>query len=290
MAPPAHFPARAWGGGLPNAATKAKPLRYAAMTTLRIFLFAAALLVPGAAAAQTIDTVRVRAGLSAELRPHWIGDDNSHWGVSPKFSVKTGEGPFGFGTPDDSVGIGLLDSGGLSLGPALKIQGSRKESEVGAAVGRVPVTVEAGAFAQYMIGENFRLRAEGRKGIGGHGGLVGRIGADAFSRDGDAWLVSIGPRLLLGDGKYSRAYFGVDEEAALATGLAEYRPRGGVHGYGAVATAIYRIGTSPWSLHGYARYERLTGDAADSPIIRTFGSPNQYSAGVALTHTFDIKL
>ena len=42
-----------------------------------------------------------------------------------------------------------------------------------------------------------------------------------------------------------------------------------------------------WGLYGYAKYERLIADAADSPIVRTIGSRNQFSGGVALTFTFD---
>ena len=261
------------------------------MMMLRSAFFAAILLLPvHHAAAQTVDTVRVRAGLGAEIEPEWPGDDNSKLGPLFKFSIKRGDEPFGFSAPDDSFSPALLSKGGFSLGPALKIQGSRKESDVGAEVGRVPTTFEGGLFAEYMVGENFRLRAEGRKGFGGHEGLVGRIGADGVWRDGDNWLVSVGPRVLLGDGKYQRAYFGVDDEAALATGLPEYRPGGGIYGYGAVASAQTQLGRGPWGVYGYARYERLTGDAGDSPIISAFGSRNQFSAGIALTHTFNVKL
>jgi outer membrane protein len=42
-------------------------------------------------------------------------------------------------------------------------------------------------------------------------------------------------------------------------------------------------------MFGYARYERLVGDAADSPIIRSsFGSRDQVSAGVGLSYSFTI--
>jgi outer membrane protein len=41
-------------------------------------------------------------------------------------------------------------------------------------------------------------------------------------------------------------------------------------------------------LFGYARYERLVGDAARSPIIRALGSRNQLSGGVGLNYTFTI--
>jgi outer membrane protein len=43
-----------------------------------------------------------------------------------------------------------------------------------------------------------------------------------------------------------------------------------------------------WGLFGFARYERLVGDAAKSPIVREFGSRNQLSGGIGLNYTFTI--
>ena len=42
-------------------------------------------------------------------------------------------------------------------------------------------------------------------------------------------------------------------------------------------------------MFGYARYERLVGDAGNSPLIRQFGSRDQLSGGVGLTYTFTVK-
>ena len=44
-----------------------------------------------------------------------------------------------------------------------------------------------------------------------------------------------------------------------------------------------------WGMFGFARYERLVGDAARSPIVREFGSRNQLSAGIGLNYTFTIR-
>ena len=46
---------------------------------------------------------------------------------------------------------------------------------------------------------------------------------------------------------------------------------------------------SRWGLFSYARYERLIGDAAKSPIVRRFGSRDQLSAGLGLSYTFTVK-
>jgi outer membrane protein len=239
--------------------------------------------------AQVIQTIRVRPGVGAQIKPKFMGAKETEWAVYPTFSIAFGDEPFGVGAPDDSLSFKLLgEDDGFSAGPAAAIEGKRKESDVGAPVGTVDTTVEAGAFAQARFGA-FRVRAEGRKGIGGHKGAVGHLAADYILHEGDRYAFTLGPRLLFSDARYQRAYFGVSPEVALATGLEPYSPGGGLHAVAGAAGMRYSLG-GPWGLFGYARYERLVGDAKRSPIIREYGSPNQYSAGLGVSHTFTLRL
>jgi outer membrane protein len=206
------------------------------------------------------------------------------WG----FDIARGSKPFRFEAPDDSFGIALISSNGFSAGPSANIEGSRKNSDVGAPVGKVSTTFEAGAFAEYLAGENFRLRGELLKGIGGHKGLVAALGGDYLLRDGDRYVFSVGPRLLFSDGRYQRAYFGVDAEAAVAAGLPVYRPDGGLHAVALTSGLSYQFSPA-FGLFGFGRYERLVSDAAKSPIVREFGSRNQLSGGLGLSYTFTVR-
>jgi len=241
-----------------------------------------------AASAQDANDLRVRVGGGVQLLPDFIGAKSSD--LAPLFHVNIARGtnPFGVGAPDDSPAIALVSSDGFSFGPAGNIQGRRKESDVGAPVGSVPRTFEAGAFAQYLVSGSIRFRAELLKGINGHKGLVGTIGADKIWRDGDRYAFSIGPRVLFSDGRYQRAYFGVTPAVSLATGLPAYRPGGGVHAV-AVASGLSYSLDSRWGVFGFARYERLVGHAARSPIIRELGSRNQMSGGIGLNYTFTVR-
>lgn len=249
------------------------------------------LLVPAAASAQLIGTYRVRAGLGAQEVPNFPGAKSD--GLSPywTFSVAKGDHPFNFSAPGDSAGISLLgdSSSGLSAGPAASLSRHRDDKDVGAPVGHVPSTIELGGFVQYYPVKSLRLRAELRRGIGGHNGIVGFLGADQIWRDGDRYVFSIGPRLWFGDARYERAYFGVSPQVSLTTGLPVYRPDGSFHAAGAVAGLQYAIGND-WGIFGYAQYQRLMGAARHSPIIARYGSPNQFSAGIGITRTFTIKL
>jgi outer membrane protein len=241
-----------------------------------------------AANAQESSDIRVRVGLGAQLRPEFVGADGTR--VAPLFHVNIARGThqFSFGAPDDSPSIAIISTHGFAFGPAGNIEGRRENSDVGAPVGSVSRTFEAGAFAQYAAGDSFRVRAEVLKGINGHEGVVGEIAADKIWRDGDRYVVSVGPRVLFSDARYQRAYFGVTPAASIASGLPAYRPSGGVHGLGLATGVAYSL-NGPWGLFGFARYERLVGDAAKSPIIRELGSRNQWAGGVGLNYTFTVK-
>jgi MipA family protein len=247
-----------------------------------------ALIVPvSQAAAQDGAPTRVRAGLGVDFTPEYPGADGNAIGPMFDFSLARDGEQFSFEAPDDSFDIGLISAGGFAAGPVLNLERSRKESDVGAPVGKVSTTVEAGVFAQFRASESFRIRGEVRRGIGGHDGFVGSLGADYILRDADNYTISAGPRLMLSDKEYQRAYFGVTPPVALATGLPVYSPGGGIHAV-AATSGIYYSFTPVWGMFGYARYERLVGDAKRSPIVREFGSANQYSAGIGLTYTFSL--
>ena len=254
---------------------------------IKHLLMAAVIATPAwsAATAQDSDDLRIRVGLGGQVRPKFVGADSSE--VAPLFDldIARGSNEFAFEAPDYSFGLPVVSTGGFSFGPAANIASSRKESDVGAPVGKVKTTIEAGAFANYELSKSFYLHAEVLKGLGGHKGVVGTVGADYVWRDGDKYVFSVGPRVLFSDSRYQRANFGVGPTAALDSGLPQYRPSGGIHGIAAASGVSYQF-NDRFGLFGYGRYERLVGDAAHSPIIREFGSRNQLSGGLGLNYTF----
>lgn len=248
-------------------------------------LFAAA---PVHAAASDKEDLRVRVGLGVQALPDFVGGRGHELGPLFDLDVASGSEPFAIETPDDSFGFGLLRLGRLTVGPAAGFDSSRTEAEVGARVGKVKATVKLGGFADYLVGDDLRLHGELLKGVNGHEGLSGQIGVDRFWRDGDRYVFTLGPRLMISDARYSRAFFGVTPAAALASGLPVYRPSGGIHAVALTGGMSGQL-SGPWGLFGYARAERLVGDAARSPIVRTYGSRNQLSVGVGLNYEFRVK-
>lgn len=254
----------------------------------RLLALAAAFSWSAVAPAQDDAPRRTRVALGPQLVPSYPGADTVSVRPLIDFSRARGDTPFTFEAADESAGFALLRRGGMAIGPAIGFEGSRTRGDVGAPVDKVGFTVEAGAFIQYQLSETIRLRAELRKGIGGHEGWVGSLGGDYVMRSGDAWLVAFGPRLTLADDRYHRAYFGVSAEDAAATGSRRFRADGGVQAVG-VTTNVLRQLTPRWGVYAYARYDRLAADAGRSPLAREYGSRNQLSGGVAATYTFGVR-
>lgn len=241
-------------------------------------------LLAAPALAQDKPPLRTRVALGPQLVPSYPGADRVSLRPLVDVSRARGDATFAFEAPDESFGFPLHRDARLQVGPSLNFEGSRTAKDVGAAVPKVGFTVEAGGFAQYLLTPAFRLRAEARKGLGGHRGVVGSVGGDYVWRDADRWLLSLGPRVTLADDRYTRAYFGLIPATAVITGLPAFRAKGGVQALGLTGGAIRQL-TRRWGVYGYAKYDRLVADPARSPIVRRYGSRDQLSGGLALTYT-----
>jgi outer membrane scaffolding protein for murein synthesis (MipA/OmpV family) len=229
---------------------------------------------------------RYRVTLGAQVSPYYPGSDSLRISPLVDAGITRGDKPFAFEAADESFAVPIINDSGFQIGPALALQGARRRERAGAAIDEVGVTVEAGGYAQFWIAPRLRFHGEVRQGINGHRGLIGNAGLDYVLRDGDKWLFALGPRVTLSNEKYRRAYFEVTPAAAARTGLPVYHADGSaVHAIGATATSSYQF-TPRWGVYGYAKYDRLTGDAADSPITQALGSRNQFSGGLGLSFTF----
>jgi outer membrane protein len=63
---------------------------------------------------------------------------------------------------------------------------------------------------------------------------------------------------------------------------------GGLRSFGAGAQARYEW-SPQWATHIFVEYERLAGDAANSPLVITHGSRDQIQVGMGVTYSFDIR-
>lgn len=227
-------------------------------------------------------------GGGAQVFPNYPGAEDLGIFPLPIVGLRRAGEPLPVKAPDDGLAIGLVrflgDDSVFDFGPVLTFQNERDPEEVGAAVPRVDTTVEAGGFAQLYVTPELRIRAEGRFGLGGHDGFIGSVGADYVYRAQDV-VVTIGPRARFSDNAYQDAYFSVSGPVATATGLSAFDADGGLHAIGATVGATWQFARD-WGVYGYAGYDRLVGDAQNSPIVRRFGDADQFSAGIGITYSF----
>lgn len=255
--------------------------------TTRLLAAAALLALPATALAQDEprEPKRTRVTIGPQLVPAFPGSKDVVVRPMFDFAQARGDEDYLYEAADESFGFPVLVSDGFEIGTALGFEGERTREKLGAPISRVGFTVEPGVSLRYRIDPAFQVRAEVRKGIGGHRGWIANLGADYTVRDGNEWLFAIGPRLTLADGRYNRAYFGVTPADAAASGLPAFTPGGGVQAVGAEA-GFTRQFSRRWGIYTYAKYDRFVGDSGRSPILRDLGSRDQLSGGIGLSYTF----
>jgi MipA family protein len=223
--------------------------------------------------------------------PKYPGSSEQGFIAFPSASIRRAGTTPGFSAVDDGIGFALYDTAGFKAGPVVRYQSGRylEGNPELRGLRDAKWAVEPGAFAEiWPVPDVLRARFEIRRGFHGHEGVVGNIGMDLVQRFG-AWTLSGGPRVSLGDKEYMRSYFGVTpQDAAWNPRVVAFKPSGGVKGIGASGQATYKFNES-WSTTLQAGYERLQGDAAKSPIVKSFGKRDQLTLGASLSYSFSWK-
>ncbi|MFO1148584.1 MAG: MipA/OmpV family protein [Alsobacter sp.] len=209
----------------------------------------------------------------------------------PSLSLRRTDSADKWQAPDDGISIALWGDSQWALGITGRYQPGRYYSQDRAGLYGVTDAkwaVEPGIFGEYWaVPETIRLRAEVRYGINGYNGFVGTLAADYVKRVG-RFTLSVGPRVQISGSEYMDTYFGVTQQDAAFNGkLTAYAPDPGIKSVGVAAAATYKW-NDQWSTTVRGGYDRLVGSAADSPIVKQLGSPNQFSVGATASYTFDI--
>ena len=236
-------------------------------------------------------------GLEARVTPAWPGAAESRIGFTalPLFDIRKAGTPPTFFGPRDSFGFDIVDLGMLKFGPAFRLIWERKSSNYVELAGLADVSfaLQAGGYAELWPVPWLRLRGELRQGFGGETGVTGDLFLDVVVPVGQ-WTLSGGPRLTLQSAKATSPYFSITAaQAALANltpgqpPLTAYSAGGGVYSYGGGAMARYFWNTQ-WATHIFVEYERLAGDAGNSPLVTQRGSANQFTYGLGATYSFDM--
>ncbi|TCD16150.1 MipA/OmpV family protein [Oricola cellulosilytica] len=234
----------------------------------------------GATADERGPGIEFELGAGALTAPHYEG--SSRYRVRPFPLIR-----FGYLQLPNGFALGGGDGQGLSAAPSFRYRAARKAEDAPELTGLrdVDAAVEIGGGLRYTAG-NVRLFGDLRYGAIGHNGITGEIGADMIAAPAERLTVSAGPRLSFADDRYMRTYFGVTAGEAAASPFSAFAPSGGFKSAGVGTAARYQF-DDRWALEAEASWNRLIGDAGNSPIVAA-GSRDQFSAGIGLVRKFSL--
>jgi hypothetical protein len=203
----------------------------------------------------------------------------------PNFDRARGDTPFKFEAPDDGFGIEIVNVNGFAFGPVGNFEDGRKAEDVGAALAGGRLQPRAWCRGQVRAGRTFPPARRAAQG----GDRTQRLDRQRRRRPD---LPRRRPLAVLdrpaGDLERRQLSGHVVQRRSgrcRAQRAAGVRCRRRIQAYGATMSFLTQFSKN-WGVSTYAKYDRLTGDAADSPIVLTYGSRDQFSFGAALTYTF----
>jgi MipA family protein len=238
----------------------------------------------------------VTLGAAAVIVPEYPGSDQYRVVPLPMTQVALGSHASYLGPSTTGLGIALgayaLRTPRLSLAGEVGVLDSRPASRADALAGtddrdRVATV---GASLGYRSGPA-EARVGVSRGLNDDGGFLGTARV-ALTRPFGRLIATAGVGATFADGRQMRREFGVTELEAsrrqelIAAGDARldandglaYRPDGGLRHVGASLSLMYPL-SRRWSLIGFGGVDRLSDEAADSPLVRR---REQFTGGVGL--------
>jgi outer membrane scaffolding protein for murein synthesis (MipA/OmpV family) len=170
------------------------------------------------------------------------------------------------------LGVNAIRVDGFRAGPVLGYEGGRRESSdiLLTGLGDIQPSLTAGAFTAWRVipGAPFELSGTVRQAITHTGnGLNGLLRFDYTGHPAPGkWDLIAGPHLEFANRQYEQTWFGVTPLQSENSGLPIYSPGGGLKAAGVHASLTY-ISSSHFLFRLFGDANRLTGDAADSPIV-----------------------
>jgi outer membrane protein len=244
---------------------------------------------PARASASSSDWT-VMIGVEGRVLPSYEGASNSMLRPFPMFDIRRAGTKASFRSPRDGFSFGILDVGRFQAGPTVKARFARNEGSDSnlRGLGDSGWTLEAGVFVEYWPTDWLRGRVELRQGIGGHHGLVSDLTADLVMPVTQQLTLSGGPRLTVASAAATNPYFSITPGQSAASGLPVYDAGGGLRSLGLGVQARYDW-SPQWATHIFVEYDRLAGDAANSPLVVQRGSRDQIQVGIGASYSFDMR-
>ncbi len=251
------------------------------VSLLSASVLAITLALPAAAQERSFN-FSLRAGAAAV--PDYPGSDN--YKAAPDLGFRFGA--LKWGALNAGNGVRNIPANGFVYGGTFKFIGARDADDYAELAGLDDIddAVELGFGIGYQQ-TYWKAFGEVRKGVGGHSGVTGTLGADLIYRPSDRWLFTAGPRVNFGDSDYANTYFGVSTAESVTSSFAAYDASGGALGAGIELQGTYFL-DDKWAIEGAVSYEKLLNDAGDSPIT-AIGSDDQWRVRLGVSRVFTLN-
>ena len=247
-------------------------------------LLAAALARPAGLGAEEEAGYKLSGSLGAAVAaiPEFEGSDRYKAKALPV--VNLGYGPV-FLSTGQGLGLNLVPAPGWTVATALRYRWARKEndSDLLRGLGDIEDGVEAGGVIRWRPGPA-GLGLKVYQGLGRVKGLTAEMEADYGTILTDSLKGSVSLSAMFADRQYNRDHFGVTPAQRNKSGYTAYDPGAGLKHAAVSGTLNYAL-TDHLGLGFLAGYKRLTGPAADSPLVKR-GSANQFISLFSVSFNF----
>jgi MipA family protein len=242
-----------------------------------------------------IENVPNVVGLAVGMLPDYVGSDDYKLGVAPfaRFTLPNSERYFMLNVT--SLYFNVLNHPRVRFGPMLNYRFGRDNDVEDMFVKwmtKIDDTLEAGAFVGYewRIGNDPRHRfitdVEVLFDVGDeYNGVNATFSARYWRPIGSMFDVVLGAAFQVADNKYNNKYFGVSGVDTILSGLPYYQAGGGVNNFRIFPGVVMHLSKS-WHLVGGVRYQRMTDDAENSPVVSICGSADQWITGLGAAYSW----
>lgn len=223
-------------------------------------------------------SVGIGGGLSTEYR----GADTYDTDVLPWVQASIGQFSV---NPVTGVSYDLIESDRWTLAPTLSYARGRDNSGALKQFDDVEGSVLAGVLSSWTKG-HWQLNGDMAAPVSGDlDGLRVRGYLRYRNSISDHLLFGVGPGISWGNERWNKSLFDVSARDAARSGLPVYATDNHYMRTSMNARLTYRM-TEQLSVSTIARYSRLLGDAADSPIVEDVGDANQWHGSMAINYRF----
>jgi len=223
-----------------------------------------------------------RVGVIGGTAPEYSGSDEHKFAYAP--NIHTVWNGFLF-IKGRKLGVQVINSKHFYSGAFVHYTSWRSENNDRLeGPGDVSRTFTSGGYLNFRY-EGIRLKTEVRHDYfnEGHGTLmIANFGSRVPWKDPFFYL---GIETTWASRKYMDTFIGLNNFQAMQSGLVRYNAGSGIRDVSLNLGSAYKL-DEHWSLSGQLRFQRLLGDAVDSPMVRDVGSENNFVAGLGLNYAF----